>query len=89
MHSFRVTSRCGRKDWQAEMIPMPDFLANRQNPVSTQRPDELNQRLGAIDRYFGSSWLSEDGDHPLKLLWARRDALATVELLNFEAGEER
>ncbi len=62
---------------------MIDFLASRQNPVSTQAREQLNRRLDAIDRYFGSEWLAEEGDHPLKVLWARSDSLTTVELLNF------
>jgi hypothetical protein len=45
--------------------------------------DALNAKLDAIARQFGKAWLLAPGTNPLQLLWKRRDALATNELLNF------
>ena len=39
--------------------------------------------LGKIVKYFGKEWLESTGDHPLKLLWKRHDALSSLELSIF------
>lgn len=65
-----------------------DYLALRQNVVKGA-PEELNAKLAALAIAFQESWLTADSGHPLQALWARSDALATNELLNFGDAVER
>lgn len=44
---------------------------------------KFNEILGNIAKYFGKEWLESSGIHPLKLLWKRYDALASLELSIF------
>lgn len=64
-----------------------DYLAQRQNAVKGAH-EELNAKLAALAIAFDEAWLTADG-HPLQALWARRDALATNELLNFGDAVQR
>ena len=52
-------------------------------------PEELNAKLAALAIAFDEAWLTADDGHPLQALWARRDALATNELLNFGDAVQR
>jgi hypothetical protein len=61
---------------------MVDYLSGRQNAVTSESPDELNERLTAIAQCFGLAWLEQPNGNPLQTLWGRTDALATNELLN-------
>jgi hypothetical protein len=67
---------------------MTDYLAGRQNVVQRDRA-KLNAKLTALVELFDEAWLKQDGGHPLQRLWARKDALATNELLNFGDAVER
>jgi hypothetical protein len=61
---------------------MIDHLARRQTTgLPTADLDTLNAKLDAIARQFGHRWLLARGTNPIQLLWKRRDALATNELL--------
>jgi hypothetical protein len=62
---------------------MTTYLSERQNAVTTANPAELEGMLAAIARNFGLGWLTQSGNNPVQILWNRRDALATNELLNF------
>jgi hypothetical protein len=44
---------------------------------------KFNEILGNIVKYFGKEWLESSGPHPLKFLWKRHDALASLELSIF------
>ncbi len=44
---------------------------------------KFNDILEKIVKYFGKEWLESSEDHPLKLLWKRHDALASLELSIF------
>jgi len=59
---------------------MEDLLKNRQNVV-TGPPDELNERLAALEKYFTRDWLAHSNSNPLQKLWNHKDALATNQLL--------
>jgi hypothetical protein len=61
---------------------MSDYLTKRQNAVTTADPAELEAMLGAVARVYQEEWLAKTGDNPLQILWNRKDALATNELLN-------
>jgi hypothetical protein len=63
-------------------------MLGRQN-VAQGTQAELNAKLAAIVSSFGKDWLVRAGDSPLQRLWGRRDALATIELLNFGDAVER
>ena len=60
---------------------MFDYLSGRQNAVRGEDPAKLNALLEAVAAEFGIAWLKSADGNPLQLLWARRDALATEELL--------
>jgi hypothetical protein len=63
---------------------MQDHLSGRQ--FRALAPDEkraLNERLDAIAVNFGSQWLAGRNQHALQELWARKDGLATYELVSF------
>ena len=65
-----------------------DYLADRLNVVAADR-SELNAKLAVLVDVFGEQWLKSNGGNPLQLLWARKDVLATNELLNFGDAVER
>lgn len=58
-----------------------NYFSNRRNPIETLELDKANEMFAAIDRHFGSEWLLKDDNHPLQILWKRRDFLSTIELL--------
>ncbi len=62
---------------------MTDYLAHRQAAGLGTDRTELNAKFEALARHFGIDWLTTEGGNPLQILWKRRDALATNELLNF------
>ena len=62
---------------------MTDYLAQRQTVGLSSDHNELNAKFDALARHFDIAWLAVEGDNPLQILWKRRDALATNELLNF------
>ena len=57
------------------------YMDRRQNPVSERPIAETESDMTAIASAFGEPWLNRADDHPIQRLWARRDFLATVELL--------
>ena len=65
-----------------------DYLAQRQNVVKGA-PEELNAKLAALAIAFDEAWLMAGDGHPVQALWARRDALASNELLNFGDAVQR
>jgi hypothetical protein len=65
-----------------------NYLLGRQNVIQVDLAD-LNEKLAAIVEVFNLSWLRYEGDNPLQKLWARDDALATNELLNFGDAVKR
>ena len=63
------------------MTDTPDHLANRQNALPEADRDELNARLDAVAKCFGADWLAGSGGNPIQVLWSRKDAQSTNELL--------
>ena len=62
---------------------MQDHLSGRQFRVLTaEETHAFNERLEAIVVNFGSEWLSEQNQNPVQELWARKDGLATYELIS-------
>ncbi len=61
--------------------PIPDHLANRQNAVAQADRTALNARLDAIAKSFGADWLGRHDGNPVQVLWSRKDAQSTNELL--------
>lgn len=60
------------------------YMEKRQNPLTSCPTEEIESAFAKVDLYFGSEWLNDGaGEHPLQLLWKRRDALATNELFAF------
>ncbi|MGE8942015.1 hypothetical protein ACO2I3_08895 [Leptospira interrogans] len=62
-------------------MPTTDHLAARQNALPEAAPEELNGFLDAVVNHFGMNWLTAVGENPVQVLWVRKDALATNELL--------
>lgn len=60
---------------------MKDYLSGRQNAIKEVAASELNGYLDALAQAFGLGWLEAGGNAPLQQLWARRDFLATNQLL--------
>jgi hypothetical protein len=58
-----------------------DYLGGRQNALKEIPVSELNAMLSAVVEAFGEDWLKAKGNNPVQILWNRRDALATNELL--------
>lgn len=56
-----------------------DYKAGRQTVHLRMSDEEFNRRLGAVAEAFGLDWLSA-GDHPLQLLWQRKDGFAVNQL---------
>lgn len=65
----------------ATIDAVEDYIGKRQNALQGVDPAELNSRLEAVVSAVGQEWLGQDKSHPLQRLWARRDYLATNELL--------
>src|ERR1700757_628921 len=62
---------------------MQDHLSGRQFRVlSAKESRAFNERLDTIVVNFGSGWLGGQNQNPLQELWARKDALATYELIS-------
>ena len=61
---------------------MQDYLSGRYFSLKGPGTHALNQRLEAIAASFGSQWLAGRDQHPLQELWARKDGLATCELVS-------
>jgi hypothetical protein len=62
---------------------MQDHLSGRQFRVlSAEESRAFNERLDTIVVNFGSGWLGGQNQNPLQELWARKDALATYELIS-------
>lgn len=64
-------------------------MKGRQNVLRGASQDELNDKLGAVAEAFGTDWLEGAGESPVQMLWNRKDALATNELLNFGDAIQR
>jgi len=62
-------------------MPTTDHLATRQNALPEASLEELNSFLDAVANHFGMNWLTAAGENPVQVLWGRKDALATNELL--------
>ena len=45
--------------------------------------ENLEESLSIIANFFTEDWLNDNNDHPLQLLWKRKDALSTNELYTF------
>ena len=56
------------------------YLDRRQNALTGAPVAELEKLLATIAHCFDEPWLSQKNEHPLQLLWKRRDGLATCEL---------
>ncbi len=57
-----------------------DYISKRQNALRQTSHADLNQRFEAVDRAFTREWLETPDNHPVQMLWLRKDALATNEL---------
>ena len=64
-------------------VTAKNHLAGRQNAIKEVPEAELNGYLNALAEAFGLDWLEAGGSTPLQQLWARRDFLATNQLLLF------
>ena len=56
-----------------------NYFGNRQNSLPLS-DEALSSSFKHIHDYFETQWLSTGGDHPLQMLWGRRDSMATNEL---------
>lgn len=56
------------------------YFKNRQNPLKEIQDDELDNIFLEIINTFGEEWLDSEGDHPIQILWKRKDFIATNEL---------
>ena len=65
-----------------------DYIFGRQNVVRADVA-ELNSKLESLAQVFEEAWLTANDKHALQQLWARQDALATNELLNFGDAVQR
>jgi hypothetical protein len=61
--------------------PIQDHLSNRQNGLPEASRTELNSRLAAVAKCFGADWLVRNDGNPVQVLWSRKDAQSTNELL--------
>jgi hypothetical protein len=60
------------------------YVEHRQHPKDGPTQTEMDSSLQKIVDYFGQAWLEDAaGSHELQLLWQRKDATATVELITF------
>jgi hypothetical protein len=59
-----------------------NYFANRRNPIDSLELDKANEMFAAIEKQFGIDWLTKDNNHPLQILWKRRDTLSSTELLS-------
>jgi hypothetical protein len=56
----------------------------RPRPVyHLENPEHAEQLIYAVGETFDVRWLSQDGPHRIKSVWARRDPLASTELVCF------
>ena len=62
------------------MTTVMNHMERRQNPLPGVSPDS-NVLLSAVADALGVEWLQRKDGNPLQELWARRDQLATAELL--------
>ena len=62
---------------------MQDYLPGRYFSLKGADTDALDERLEAIATSFGSEWLAEGSNVRLQEFWARKDGLATCELVLF------
>lgn len=62
---------------------MTPFMNGRFDLIPGVQMDDKEQRLDAIVQAFSQSWLEGKHDNPLQRLWARKDVLASYELLSF------
>jgi hypothetical protein len=62
-------------------MTITDHLANRQNALPQADRTEFNDRLEAVANSFGDDWLGRDQNSPVQVLWSRKDAQSTNELL--------
>lgn len=59
-----------------------NYFANRRNPIESLELNKANEMFAAIEKQFGIDWLNKDENHPLQILWKRRDPLSSTELLS-------
>jgi hypothetical protein len=60
---------------------MIDYLSDRQNPLRNTDTAELNMFFDTLVAAFTKDWLAGGGENPVQVLWARKDDLATIELI--------
>ena len=58
------------------------YFKGRANIYKEIEPEVLDEYFENIIEYFGEEWLDQRSNHPLCLLWKRKDFLATNELFN-------
>ena len=63
------------------MADVRERFALRKNPISTLSDTEAFLYFLQLDLKFGTEWLNGPGEHPLRRLWRRNDAIASMELL--------
>jgi hypothetical protein len=57
-----------------------NYFGHRQNPLRDVSIELLNETFKHLHQFFGTEWLTGKGDHPLQVLWRRKDFIATNEL---------
>ena len=60
---------------------MTDYLSKRQNPLRNMDTAEWHRIFDALISAFTKDWLAGRGENPVQVLWARKDDLATIELI--------
>ena len=60
---------------------MIDYLSERCNPLRNIDTAELNLYFNTLVAAFTKEWLVGGGENPVQVLWARKDDLATIELV--------
>jgi len=59
---------------------MTEYFKNRQKPASEIPDSEIEETFKAINDYFTAEWLASGDEHPVQILWKRKDHLASKEL---------
>ncbi len=62
------------------------YINKRQNPISHVSEEHLDNLFRLLAKKFSENWLATKGDHPLQILWNRKDWLATTELFLLAAS---
>jgi hypothetical protein len=57
-----------------------DYKTGRQSAHLHMSDEEFNRRFGAVASGLGIEWLKAAGDHPIQVLWQRKDGFAVNQL---------